>query len=138
MKETPNLIARLFIGALSLMALFGVVPVSLAELSAGNACPHLGPIPACHIVSLAYATMLIVVLHARLWNPWVFLIAWAPIFLFAATGSTLELFGYETCPKTAGGIPKCYFSLELAIALILPMIVLKIKSKLSEVDRMKF
>jgi len=115
-----------------LIGLIGVIPVSLAEISTGGACPYLGPIPACHVVSLAYATTLVVVLHPGFWNLWVFLAAWAPIFLFAATGSVLELLGNDTCPKTAGGIPKCYFSFALSVALVLPIIVSQIKSKISK------
>lgn len=118
----PNIVSRVIIAGLAIVGLAGVLPVSLAELSTGGACPHLGPVPACHLVSLAYAAALGCVLHRSLWNPWVFAIAWFPIFALAATGSGLELMGHETCPKTAGGIPKCYFSLGLAAALITPFL----------------
>lgn len=123
MNQIPRLAARVITGLFALAGLAGVLPISLAELSSGGACPHFGPIPACHLVSLAYATTLAVVLHPRLWNWQIFLLAWAPIFLLAATGTTLELFGRETCPNTPGGIPKCYFSLALSIGLILPVLV---------------
>lgn len=119
----PSIVLRIIIAALALFGFIGVVPVSLAEFSSGGACPHLGPIPACHLVLLAYGTALLTVLHSRLWSPWVFLLAWFPIFALAATGSGLEFLGHDTCPKTTGGIPKCYFSLGLAIALVLPFLV---------------
>ena len=123
MRELPNLPLRAVIGLLALIGLAGVLPVSLKELSTGVACPHLGLIPACHIVSLAYATVLLTVLHRCLWNPWLFLIAWLLIFLPAAAGSGLELTGHETCPRTDSGIPKCFFSLGLAVTLFAPFLL---------------
>ena len=119
----PSRVLRIIIGALALFGFAGVAPVSLAELSAGGACPHLGPIPACHLVTLAYGTILLSVLHKSLWNRWVFLLAWLPIFALAAMGSRLELMGNDTCPKTEGGIPKCFFSLALAMVLLLPFLI---------------
>jgi len=123
MSKPPALVLRAAIGLLAVIGLAGVVPVSLAELAAGGACPHLGPLPACHLVSVAYGAVLISVLHPRLWKPAVFLAGWVPIFLLAAAGSGLELLGHGTCPKTEGGMPKCFFSLGLAIALIVPFVI---------------
>jgi len=121
--KMPNIVSRVIIAALAIFGFGGVLPVSLAELTSGGACPHLGPVPACHLVSLAYGTVLVTVLHRRLWNRWVFLLGWFPIFALAAAGSALELLGHDTCPKTAGGIPKCYYSLGLAVVLVLPFLV---------------
>lgn len=121
MRAPPNLTIRAVMGLLALIGLVGVLPVSLAEL-AGSACPHLGPVPACHLVSLAYGTVLVLVLLRRLWKPWLFVVAWSPIFLLAAAGSGLELSGYGTCPQTESGIPKCFFSLGLAVALFVPFL----------------
>jgi hypothetical protein len=123
MREPPGLALRAVIGFFALVGLAGVLPVSMAELTTGSACPHLGPVPACHLVSIAYAAVLISVLHSRLWKPSLFLLAWSPIFLLAATGSGLELTGHGTCPKTSGEIPKCFFSLGLAVALIVPFLI---------------
>ena len=105
-----------------MIGLIGVLPVSVAEIISGQACPHLGAVPACHIVSIAYANILVLVLHPRAWKTFVFLLAWIPIFLLAALGSSLEIIGDGTCPKTEAGIPKCFFSLGLAIALFAPFI----------------
>lgn len=112
------MIPRLVAGTLGLIGLATVLPVSVAELSSGAACPHLGPLPACHILSLAYGTLVLSVLSKSTWSRWAFLVAWLVIFAFAATGSVMEVFGREICPRTAGGVPKCYFSLALAVALI--------------------
>ena len=49
----PSVSLRVIVAVLALFGLIGVLPVSLAELSAGGACPHLGVLPACHLVSLA-------------------------------------------------------------------------------------
>jgi hypothetical protein len=101
----------------------GVAPVSLAELFNRDPCPHLGPVPACHIVLLGYGTVILTALHRRLWNPWVFAAGLAPVLVLAAAGSGLELFGIETCPRTAGGTPKCFFSLALAAAVAAPFVI---------------
>lgn len=123
MKAVPGIVLRIAIALISAVGLAGVLPVSLAEVSSGGACPHLGAVPACHLVSIAYGAILLTVLHDRLWNRWVFLLAWFPIFGLAAMGSGLELLGHDTCPKTEGGIPKCYFSLALAVTLAIPFLV---------------
>ncbi len=36
---------------------------------------------------------------------------------------SLELLGHGTCPKTESGLPKCFFSLVLAVELLLPFLV---------------
>lgn len=123
MKSVPSLPLRAIIGVLAVTGLAGVLPVSWAELSTHTACPHLGPVPACHVVSVAYAVVLATSLHSRLWNTWVFLGAWLPLFLLAAAGSGLELAGHGTCPQTENGIPKCFLSLALATALIVPFVI---------------
>ncbi len=120
MPNIPNNIIRTVIAGLSLFGLAGVLPVSLAELASGTACPHLGPVPACHLVSLAYGTLLATVVHRRLWHPKLFLSAWLLIAALAASGSGLELLGHDVCPKTDTGFPKCYFSLALAVVIIIP------------------
>ena len=120
MKTPPSALIRAAIGGLALIGLLGVLPISLAELARPASCPHLGPLPACHLVTLAYGAIGLVVLHRRLWTPWLFLAAWLVIFALAATGSALELIGEGTCPKTADGFPKCFLSLGLALALFMP------------------
>ncbi len=122
MRTIPGASLRVFIALLAGVGLFGVLPVSWADFSSAQACPNLGSLPACHLVSAAYALVLLSVLHPRLWRPWLFLLAWLPIFALAFLGSGLELLGHGTCPQTAGGLPKCYLSLALASALLLPFL----------------
>lgn len=107
----------------ALIGLVGVIPVSYSQAVGSSMCPHLGPLPICHVVTLAYLTMFISVLNIKFWRPPVFLMAWMPVFGLALAGTSLELVGYDVCPKTAGGWPKCYFSLLLACAVIGPVIV---------------
>ncbi len=108
---------------LALVGLAGVIPVSYSELVSDSACPHLGPIPACHIVSVAYAAIFLCTIHSRIWTAQFFLAGWLPVFLLAFAGTALEWMGHGTCPKTSSEIPKCYFSLGLASAIILPFLI---------------
>ena len=129
MYSVPKSSLRAVIAVLAFIGLAGVLPVSYSELSTQTACPHLGFIPACHIVTLAYAIVLLTAVHSRIWKTWLFVLGWLPIFLLALAGTTLELLGNGTCPETAGGIPKCYFSLGLAIALVLPVLIHIVNSR---------
>ena len=114
---------RAWVAAFALIGLVGVAPVSLAQVTGNQACPHFGPLPICHLVTIAYASMLVNVLRASFWHPAVFVLAWLPVFGLAATGSGLEISGHDICPKTEGGWPKCFFSLALACAVIVPVFV---------------
>lgn len=129
MNNTPSLILRTLIAGLAIIGLVGVFPVSYAEILAGGSCPHLGPIPACHIVSVAYSIVFVSTAHPRLWNSKAFILSWLIILSLALIGTSLEVLGMEACPKTEGGIPKCYFSLALAIFLFVPFFVNLLKSR---------
>lgn len=133
MGDVPSLTLRVLIGVVASIGLVGVIPVSFAELSTGGACPHLGVIPACHVVSIAYGSIFLTILHHRFWKPRVFLVSWLIIFLLAATGTAFELLGLEACPKTAGGIPKCFFSFGLSGMLFIPFWVHFISSRQNKV-----
>ena len=96
-----------------------LIPVVVRQWYMGDGCPALGAVPACYVVLAAYAAIgLAVVLEPRR-TLWLFMIGWLPVFLLAASGSTLEVFGRPTCPATSGGTPMCYYSL-LVSALLLP------------------
>lgn len=129
MKNTPSFILRVLIAGLAIIGLIGVFPVSYAELTNGGSCPHLGPIPACHIVSIAYSVIFAISVYPKLWSSKIFIIPWLVIFSLALIGTSLEVLGMEACPKTAGGIPKCYFSLALAISLFVPFLIIQLKAK---------
>ena len=113
---------RVVVGGLALFGLFGVIPVSIADATSSSPCPHIGPVPICHIVLVGYLLVFITTVNSRFWKPGVFLLGWLPVFLFALAGSSMELAGFDTCPKTASGWPKCYFSLLLACAVFAPLL----------------
>lgn len=122
MRQTPHICVRIVIGLVCLVGLIGVLPVSYAELRGALSCPHLGPVPACHLVSIAYLAVGMTVISRLTWRPAVFITGWLVIFVLAAIGTGLELTGAGTCPKTQSGIPKCYFSLGLAGLLFIPLV----------------
>jgi len=113
----------IIIAVIAAIGFLGAIQVSLEEFQTGTGCPHFGAIPACYIVSLAYALILISVVLKNPLKSVLFYTGWAPVFLLALSGTVLELFGRDTCPKVDGGWPKCYFSLALAVAIILPVLL---------------
>ncbi len=113
--------SRVLVAVLATVGLVGVLPVSLAELQTGKGCPHLGLIPACHVVSVAYGLILVSVIQNRFWKYGLFFWGWVPVFFLAVFGSGLELLGQDACPKTESGWPKCFSSLILASVIFLPL-----------------
>ena len=110
---------RLGIVVVASLVLAGLFPLILDELRGIDACPMLGPIPACYPVGFGYFAMAVAVIFSpRRLTP-LFLLGWAPVFLLALTGSTLEILGRPTCPASPSGTPLCYFSLAVA-SLLLP------------------
>ncbi|MEP2731298.1 MAG: hypothetical protein ABJN03_19515 [Ascidiaceihabitans sp.] len=101
-----------------LAVLSGIVPISLSHFRTGNACPKLGPVPACYVVSLAYLAMAIAVSIGWHRFKWLFFIGATPVILLAIAGTTLELFGRPTCPRSDSGWPLCYTSLMIGGSLL--------------------
>lgn len=129
MRPTPHIYVRIVIALVAISGLIGVLPVSYSEFVGGLGCPHLGPIPACHIVSVAYLAIFISVVFSVTWHPFIIVTAWSVVLILAAIGTAMELTGAGTCPKTASGIPKCYFSLSLAGLLSIPLLFQYLASK---------
>lgn len=121
---------RLGLVAFSLYVLSGIVPISFTQWHTGNACPMLGPVPACYVVSICYAAMGIT---ALLWNrplKWLFFAGASPVILLALAGSSLELLGHPTCPRSATGWPLCYASLFVGLMMLsVFLFALKLESK---------
>ncbi len=128
MKQVPHLAIRLVIAGLALFGLVGVAPVSWLEFLHGDACPHLGPVPVCYIVMAGYG-ILVACAFRPLWSAALFIVGFVPVFAFAAAGSGAELFGFEVCPRTEASIPKCFFSLALALAILAPFLFHHLKSR---------
>jgi len=100
------------LGALSLLALWSVIPVSYATWQSVNPCPNVGPLPACYLVTLGY---LFILISSFTKQKVLFYTGWLPVFALASFGSGLEFFKSNICPKTGSGIPMCYLSLALAL-----------------------
>lgn len=107
------LFRALLIGAASLGA-YGGGTLSLEHLQTGEACPLLGPIPACMLVFAGYAAIIISALLPRVWFTKLFYIGWTPVFGLALVGAVLHTFVGDTCPVNESGMPQCYMSLALA------------------------
>lgn len=105
-------LVRMLIGGLALYGAVAAFSISERHMSGVEDCPFLGPVPACYVVLAGYSVMLLSVLRPM---KWLFLVGWLPVFLLATAGVTSELFSDQpVCPRTAGGIPKCYFSFALS------------------------
>lgn len=108
-----------------LVVLSGIVPISLTHFHTGDACPNLGPVPACYVVSVAYAAM---ALAGLIW--WrialkMFLLGAIPVIALAASGTLVELSGVPTCPRSATGLPLCYISLAIGLSFLLMFLTIR-------------
>ena len=110
---------RLGIAAVAGFVLKGLAPVILDEWQGLDACPNVGPVPACYIVGLCYVAMAVAALYAPRRLTVLFLLGWVPVFSLALTGSTMEILGHPTCPESPTGTPMCFYSLAVA-SLLLP------------------
>ncbi len=111
-------ILRLCLAGFSVYVLSGLIPISFAHLQTGVVCPMLGPLPACYLVSACYAAM---GLADVLWNKrlnGLFFAGAAPVILLALIGTSLELSGRPTCPRSETGLPLCYLSLIAGIMML--------------------
>ncbi|MDA8869856.1 hypothetical protein N9H93_00520 [Rhizobiaceae bacterium] len=78
----------------------------------------IGPVPACHVVTIAYCSM---ALAGVIW--WrvamkLFLLGAVPVISLALIGTASELAGVPTCPRSTGGWPLCYASLAVGLGLL--------------------
>jgi hypothetical protein len=77
-------------------------------------------IPICYLVAIGYLSMLVAQvaspgkLKNRLFYP-----AWALVFFIAVFGVGLEITTGNTCPRSNSGVPLCYFSFVLSVAIFL-------------------
>jgi hypothetical protein len=100
--------------------LWGALRVSYTTITDTAPCPDFMDIPICYLVSIGYLSMLAAQvaspgkLKNRLFYP-----AWALVFIIAAFGAGLEITTGNTCPKNSSGVPLCYFSFVLCVAIII-------------------
>lgn len=116
-------VLRLATALVTSWVLAGLTPLILDELRGIDACPMLGPVPACYIVGFGYLAMTIAVIFSPRRLTVLFLLGWIPVFLLALSGSTMEILGRSTCPASPAGTPLCYFSFAVA-SLLLPAFLL--------------
>jgi hypothetical protein len=124
-------ILRLGALAVCLLVLGGIVPISIEHFQTGNACPNLGPVPACYVVSVSYVAMAIAVSIGWRALKWLFFVGAAPVIVLALTGTSLELLGRPTCPRSESGWPLCYTSLIFGVSLLVTFLVAALIEKKS-------
>lgn len=111
-----------FIGlGLSVYGGFEAFKISHLHFIAEAACPTISVIPACYVVLICYTLMALAWLSVLTNKASIvkrgFWIGFTPAFILAVIGTSGEIFGFASCPKTAIGIPKCFFSLGFVTAL---------------------
>ncbi len=106
---------RLAIVILAILGFLAVGQISHSHWTGEQACPLIGPVPACYVIFVGYGLIVLSMLP-RLWRPLlVFLVGWVPVITLALLGVVGELAGFAHCPQTESGIPKCYLSAILAM-----------------------
>ena len=89
MSQLPRFL-RVGLAGISIYVLSVIVRVSITQWQTGDACPMIGPIPACYEVSVSYAAM---GLASLLWTKplqWLFFAGATPVILLALA-STAQL-----------------------------------------------
>jgi len=112
------------------LVIFGFVSVTKVSWDNFNgvACPSLLSMPVCYIVTIAYGLMLgsLIVNHNGCKHHF-FCMGWGIAFVIALLASLAEMFGGGgVCPSSSGGlragsaagIPLCYISLAILIAIL--------------------
>lgn len=94
----------------------------ITEITSGDGCPYLGPVPACLVAFVSYFAMSVAT-GLRLLKPKVkwawklFLGGVAGAGILAIIGSLMEVFIGNICPVGPGGVPMCFVSLGMCIAI---------------------
>ena len=112
-------ILRIVLAGFSVYVLSGIVSISITHWGSGNACPEIGPIPACYVVSVCYTAMGIASLLWMKPLKWLFFVGVTPVILIALSGTALELIGRPTCPASDTGTPLCFYSLGVGVAMLI-------------------
>jgi hypothetical protein len=112
--------SRVILWLLIIAGLWGALRVSYTTITGTARCPDFMDIPICYLVGIGYLSMLAAQVATpgkvknRLFYP-----AWALVFVIAAFGAGLEITTGNTCPRSNGGVPLCYFSFVLCVAIFL-------------------
>jgi len=110
----------------------------------GTLCPHLGLVPVCYVVTLAYGLMILAIIVRHDGSKHYFFAAgWGTAFVIAFFASVAEfLGGGGVCPTSGGSVrggsggstPLCYLSLGLLI-IILALFLIGPYKRASRVQR---
>ncbi|MEP3347972.1 MAG: hypothetical protein ABJN34_03085 [Litoreibacter sp.] len=125
MSQIVSRILRLGLVIISGIVLTGIVPISVAQFRTGDACPSIGFIPACYLVTICYAAIGVAAAMWRKPNDWLFFAGAAPVIGLALAGTTAEIVGLPTCPRSATGWPLCYTSLMVGTGIAVTYMVIR-------------
>ncbi len=115
-QSVAHLLAKFILFIAICFGLLGAARLSYVTITGGVPCPGVMGFPACYIIFLAYAAMLLAFLQRkRSWSRPVFASGLAVAIGFALPASLIEVFREGTCPNSANGIPLCYLSLALCL-----------------------
>ena len=112
--------SRIILWLLIIVGLWGALRVSYSTVTGTAPCPDVVDIPICYLVGIGYVSMLAAQfappgkMEKSLFYP-----AWALVFIFAVTGTGFEVAIGNACPRSGSGVPLCYFSLALCLAIVL-------------------
>ena len=128
MNITSRHIFFLIGAGLSVFGFIQGLTLSVDQLATGDACPSIGPLPACYLVAIAYGLAsvawlmrLVALSGASEEKPLVktvFYAGFLPIFILAFIGSASEALGFPVCPHMANGFPKCVISLVVGLIIL--------------------
>lgn len=115
-----NLLIKIPLWVLVLIGFLGALNVSYFNATTNNVCPHIAIIPVCYVVLAAFSMMLLsLIINQYGCKQHLFIAGWGIAFLIALLGSGMEVMKGNVCPATASGLPLCFVSLALCIAIFI-------------------
>ena len=113
-----NLCVKIALWVLVLIGFAGALHISYLNATTNNACPHVAMIPVCYVVLAAFGMMLLsLIINHYGCKQHLFVAGWSIAFLIALLGSSAELMKGDICPASSNGLPMCFVSLALCIAI---------------------
>ena len=106
---------RISIIILALLGFIGVSKISYIHYIGEESCPMIGILPACYLIFIAYAMVVVSMFPKIKKAKTVFIIGWLPIIVLALIGTVGEITQSMQCPRMDSGFPKCYLSAVFSI-----------------------
>jgi len=110
-------VIRITIITLAALGFLGVGEISLAHWRQEASCPTFAAIPACYVILVGYGLIFLSMFTRFKVSLRLFVIGWVPVIVLALLGVLGELTATLSCPASAIGIPKCYFSAAMSLAI---------------------